>query len=81
MSNKFLAENTEFRADRSTPIPDQVKGSKRRNTRKWCKGKVGVLHEYEWRCSHPEFEGDPTWKWERQVCIKCGRKYKLRKRT
>jgi hypothetical protein len=80
MSQKYIDENLERREGRTKPVPNQVRWPNSRNVRKWCKGKVGVLHVYEWQCSDPRLADDPTWKYERQVCINCGRKYKLRKR-
>lgn len=58
------------------PVPEQVVTHAKKNTKRWCKGKVG--HEHEWgitkmRRFHAElsFFGDALWQdW---ACENCGK--------
>jgi hypothetical protein len=50
------------------PEPAQVRPAPaRKNTRRWCRGKVGVEHVLEWRLWFGEVY--------HQVCATCGRQF------
>lgn len=61
------------------PDVDRVRAHNSRSTRRWCRGRVGVLHQWEWRpYGTLGAEHDPGWPWIVQVCTSCGRHGKLR---
>lgn len=51
---------------RVPPIPDVPKHKAKKDTRRWCRGRVGVQHEPEWRKS---VRGP----WSEHACRACGR--------
>lgn len=65
--------SSEHRAKRNQPAPDQAStGSRKRNTKRWCRGKVGQEHDYQ-----PVIK---EWHWNNRIfknrflkCSKCGR--------
>lgn len=61
-------------------VADEPRWPNTRNTHLWCKGRVGIDHQFEWKTSHPQFEGDETWPYQRQKCSVCGKHGKLRRR-
>lgn len=47
-----------------TPLPETDEYRKRKNTRQWCKGKVGREHEWDivgMRHSYGFYAGDAVW--------------------
>lgn len=42
---------------------------KKKNTRKWCKGRKGVEHDYELVEKHKFLD----WSWKIYKCINCGK--------
>lgn len=57
----------DFRHDSSQPQTSRVKSKK--DTRKWCKGKVGVEHDYEYQFP----KNDMIFFRMMAVCLTCGR--------
>ena len=51
--------------------PDIPKRGSRKDTRRWCRGKVGREHRYEWVESHRWASGNSGWK--DLKCVECGR--------
>lgn len=47
-----------------------------RNTRRWCRGRTGIEHTWEWQ--KYRVTDDPAWPWEIQICKACGRHGKVR---
>lgn len=50
-------------------LPDAFKGKNKKNTKLWCKGKVGVKHDYELQVPHNDsfpFRMIP-------ICLNCGK--------
>jgi hypothetical protein len=61
------------RDNRKQLAPDRPStGSKKRNTKKWCKGKVGVEHKYE-KCVRCWHIGAKIFKMTHDRCTQCGR--------
>lgn len=61
------------RWDKSTPEVPKHKGNKKKNTRKWCKGKVGIEHvphivEFEYYTAYFIYD----------VCKNCGKRLKYK---
>lgn len=63
---------------------DKVKSRNKRDTKKWCRGKVGVEHQWEWintskLPNRTQFPGDTYLShFEVQYCHKCGKQGKLK---
>ena len=61
----------------STPVPEEVrKYPGKKDKKKWCKGKVGIEHDYEWHYI-PKWVGyrNELWSWDfKHECKKCGRR-------
>ncbi len=60
----------------STPVPEKVhKYPGKKDKKKWCKGKVGVEHEYEWKYIPWGWSGKELCEWDfKYECKKCGRR-------
>ena len=56
----------DFKHDHSEPI---TKFYSSKNTRKWCRGKVGVKHDVVWRAE----EGFFGYKYKTGKCLHCGK--------
>jgi hypothetical protein len=63
----------------ATP-PEQVKHQSHKNTKKWCKGKVGVEHDYKQGevktfegQTYPSGEHKVFCRWRVDVCRTCGK--------
>lgn len=52
---------------------------KRKNTRKWCRGKKGVKHETEWITWNAFKRVSYLGGWEIEVCKNCGKSLKWRR--
>lgn len=74
------------------PIPEQPKAFSTKNTRRWCRGKVGREHTGEWRDhmtlrgfnNTPEMRalfGVDFSQFEVLVCQACGKHTKIRKKA
>lgn len=48
----------------------------RKKTRHWCKGKIGIEHDFNWVFMFDMFK----YSWFKQVCSKCKRRGKLEQR-
>ena len=61
------------------PPPDDVKSlGQRRDTRRWCRGKVGVEHDAVWQILFwCDWKVEPT-DWQVNKCLSCGRHLGLR---
>lgn len=65
--------SSEHRAKRNQLAPDQSStGNKKRNTKRWCKGKRGVEHQYEPFTKHYNL-GWAKFNFKYLKCAKCGR--------
>ena len=72
MSSEWQQSAIDRRDFRSDPDPTFHLPSKRKSTKKWCKGKMGVLHEY---APHKIRAGFAVgYIWEETHCLKCGKK-------
>ena len=49
-------------------IPEEPRRSSKKDTKRWCRGKVGEEHRYEWK----EDVGGGSWMI--LSCVECGRK-------
>lgn len=60
----------------STPVPEEVrKYPSKKDKRRWCKGKVGVEHDYEWQYNPRGWSNKELWSWDfRFTCRKCERR-------
>lgn len=56
------------------PAPEQPKSGSKKNTRKWCRGRVGVKHQLEWMLDQTKFKPlrDP---WMELRCTTCHKKF------
>ena len=58
----------DFRHDPSQP--QRTKFSRKKDTKKWCKGRVGEVHELELKESTTFL----MWAWDYYKCTRCGKK-------
>jgi hypothetical protein len=75
MASDYKESNRKRRDARQTAIPDiRPPGGSKKNTKKWCRGKVGVKHQPEWvsynSTKHTSFAPNG---WRLFICKKCGR--------
>ena len=61
------------------PMPgEESRALGERDTRRWCRGKVGVEHEAVWQfwmeCSWKKVSSD----WQIKRCVRCGRQLGMR---
>ena len=68
---------------------ERVKSFNKRKTKKWCKGKEGVLHQGKWLSTllvhlgeaeyrRRGYDKEQKWSWEVLVCQNCGKQLRLR---
>lgn len=50
-------------------LPDEPVRRSKKNTRRWCKGRVGVEHDYQWNV----LPWIGTLKQRLKVCVNCGK--------
>ena len=67
---------------RSQEFSNHARRGNSKDTRKWCKGRVGIEHDPRWVDFHEAKTGrtDFRSKWELQICANCGKHLKLRQR-
>lgn len=61
---------------------DKVRKGSVKDTRRWCRGRVGVARAVEWVNYFEMKHGagsSPEFKWQCEVCSTCGRKLRSRR--
>jgi hypothetical protein len=61
-------ERKDFRRTHDAPEAPRHKGKKKKDTKKWCRGKVGVAHTFEWTD-----RGNYRFTYKVEVCSTCGK--------
>lgn len=70
-SNNWRASGIKKRDARHTHDEPAVKPKSKKNTNKWCKGKVGVLHDIVWQ----DVKSFLGYSWRSGSCLRCGKKF------
>jgi hypothetical protein len=79
-------KDSEFNRTAIKDPPAETKTKSRKDTKKWCRGKVGLEHKSKWVNSftfrYPNVPGDHSgFPGEIQICTECGKHIKLRDRA
>lgn len=69
--NASGVKRRDFRHDHSSPEIPRHKG-KKKNTKKWCKGKIGVRHKFSREQKSFKF-ASISWSWIEKTCTVCGK--------
>jgi hypothetical protein len=70
-----MRRKLELRSYRTAVYPEPAEPRKspgRKDTKRWCRGKVGAEHSREWICD-ARFPLTGEWSWWILACARCGR--------
>lgn len=77
VSNNYRSSGIKHRDNRHDPTEPALERRSKKSTRRWCKGKVGVEHDYQ-EATKPVFNGnDYRWVWQLKKCTRCGKQYHM----
>jgi hypothetical protein len=60
---------------------ERIRAFNTRNTKLWCRGRVGIEHQFVWTVEYCYMAGNSPKGAEREVCSECGRKARIREMT